>query len=215
MCGGHSGVECEFDPAAGPAQYCGALHDDITNVFREVDDQASLTGRLRTHLGDWAVAENSSIADDDHAPGQGLNVVHVVRRKDHCHAPIAIEALDEFPQRKLGVSVETYRRFIQEQDRGRVQHGSRYVAPHSLTKRELPHRLLQQLINLQQIDERFGGWAKLRFWHAVNIAKQLEAIDDRKIPPQLCALAKDNADASNVKDAFVPGNESIDLAIPR
>jgi len=84
-----------------------------------------------------------------------------------------------------------------------------------LTKRELAHRLMEQLVNFQQIDERFGGRPKLCFRHTVNSAKQLEAVDDRKVPPQLCALAKDNADASNVKDAFIPGNDSIDFAMAR
>ena len=54
---------------------------------------------------------------------------------------------------------------------------------------------------------------KLDFRHTVDVAEQLEAVDDRKVPPQLGALAKDDSDASDVPNALAPGYEVVHFAV--
>lgn len=72
---------------------------------------------------------------------------------------------------------------------------------------------MKRLLDPQQGDERFGGGTKPRFRHAVDVAEQLEAVDDRKVPPQLRALAEDDADASDMTNALIPGNAPVDFAM--
>ena len=177
--------------------------------------EAPLAERLGAHGRNGAVAQHPPIADDEHPVGQRLDVVHVVRRKNHGDALLAIERLDEVAQRKLGVGIEPYRRLVQEQDRGRMQQGGRDVAAHALPERKLAYRLIQQRLDLQESDELIGGRAKPALRHAIDVAQQLEAVDDGQVPPQLGALAKDDADARHVPNALAPRYEAAHLASPR
>src|SRR4029078_7884479 len=49
----------------------------------------------------------------------------------------------------------------------------------------------------------------------LDVAQQREAVDDGQVPPQLGALAKDDADARHVPNALAPGYEAAHLASPR
>jgi hypothetical protein len=60
--------------------------------------------------GERAIGQDESVADDDHALGERLDVVHVVRRQDHRDTALAIELLHEVAHGELGDGIEADRR---------------------------------------------------------------------------------------------------------
>src|SRR5262249_10984469 len=48
--------------------------------------------------------------------------------------------------------------------------------------------------------------------HPIDVSQQIEAFDDRQIPPQLRALPEDRADACDVTNALAPRYEPAHLA---
>src|SRR5436190_1042063 len=96
-----------------------------------------------------------------------------------------------------------------------MQQGGGNVAAHALPERKLAYRLIQQRLDLQEGDELVGGGTKLSLRHAVDVAQQLEAVADGQVPPQLRALAEDDADARHVADALAPRDEAVHFASPK
>src|SRR5688572_25532232 len=57
--------------------------------------------------------------------------------------------------------------------------------------------------------------ASIAHWiHAIDIPQQVEAVVDRKIPPQLRSLAEHDADARHMFDPVVEWNQPVDLDAP-
>ena len=49
---------------------------------------------------------------------------------------------------------------------------------------------------------------------AVDVAQELEAVDDREVPPELRALAEHDADARDVLPAILERDQSVDFDAP-
>ena len=69
-----------------------------------------------------AVGEDESVPDDDHALGERLDVVHVVRGEDHRHAALAVERLHEVAHGELGDGIEADRPLVEEKHARLVHH---------------------------------------------------------------------------------------------
>ncbi len=72
----------------------------------------------------------------------------------------------------------------------------------------------EQSLEIEQSDQLVTRLAIPVWRHAVDVAQQLEALDDGEIPPQLRALAEHGADARDVRDALAPRHQAADLATP-
>ena len=92
-----------------------------------------------------------------------------------------------------------------------MQHRRRDLASHPLAERELAHRLIEQPLEPHERHHRVEAFAIVSILDAVDIAQQLEALDHRQVPPELGALAEDDADARDVLDSIAPRNEALAL----
>src|ERR1700691_3656992 len=93
-----------------------------------------------------------------------------------------------------------------------MQHRRRDLASHPFGERELTHGLIGQPFEPHQRHHRIEALAVIRILDAVDVAQQLEALDHRQVPPKLCSLTEDHADAGDVLNAIAPWNEALHLA---
>jgi len=95
-----------------------------------------------------------------------------------------------------------------------VEQGGCQVAAHTLAKAELAHRGIEEALELHGLHELVARLPVLRGWQAIDLSQQVEGLDDRQVPPELRALAKDDANLSHMGDAVLPGYPAEDLGHP-
>jgi hypothetical protein len=71
--------------------------------------------------------------------------------------------------------------------------------------------LVEHSLQTQQLDELIEGALVAPCLNAIDISQQREAIDYRKIPPELRALPEHDADARDVAPAVIEWNEPVDF----
>src|SRR5690606_22635845 len=71
---------------------------------------------------------------------------------------------------------------------------------------ELAHGAVQQIPELQRFRQLVQPPAEIRLAYPVHLAEQAERFDDADVPPQLAALAEDDADAADEGFAVAPGH---------
>ena len=204
-------IEGELERAFGPRPDRDALDVELGGGTGEVDMEPPFGQNAGAQARERAVGEQASLADDDDALGQRLDVVHVVRRQQHGHALLAVEPPHELAHGELRGRIEADGRLVEEQDRGIVQQGGGELRPHALAERELAHRLGQQPLEPQHGHELVASAAIVRRRHAVDVGQQIEAVDHRQVPPELAALAEHHADARDMAHAVLVRHEAADL----
>ncbi len=161
-----------------------------------------------------AVREQASLADDDDALGQRLDIVHVVRRQHHGYALLAVEPAHEVAHGELRGRIESDGRLVEEQDCRLVQQGGG-----NLARMRWPSESWRT------------GWASsdssrishdssrpaaiVRRRHAVDVGQEIEAIEHGQVPPELAALAEHHADARDVPHAVSYGTRPPTSNRPR
>ena len=89
------------------------------------------------------------------------------------------------------------------------------LGAHPLAERELPHRLVEQALELQQADELVAGRTVAGGLDPIDGGEEVEALDHRQVPPELGALAEHHADARHMADAVLVGDEAVDHHLAR
>ena len=100
-----------------------------------------------------AVVHDLPLVDDDDAVAELLDVAHVVGGEDDGLAVGAIDLADELADVLLGHHVQSDRRLVQEDEVRVVQHRAAEVGAHALSKAELPHRDVHELVDRQNVGE--------------------------------------------------------------
>ena len=118
-----------------------------------------------------------------------------MRREQDRHPLAAIDLAKEVAHAVLGDHVESDRRLVEVQDLGVVQQRRCEIAAHALTERQLAHGRTQKRVEIEQLAHTANVVRVALGRHTINVAQQLERIDQRQIPPQLCPLAEHDADA--------------------
>ena len=154
------------------------------------------------------------MADDDDAPGQRLDVVHVMRGQQHRGAAFAVGAQHELAHGQLGGCVQADGGLVQEQDLGLVQQGRGDLGAHALAQGQLAHGLVQQPLQVQHGHQLVAGARKAQRIDTVQVAQQVEAVVHGQVPPQLRALSEDHADAAHMALAVGEGVAPVHLHAP-
>ena len=115
--GGSDRIEAEHQrrPVARRRSHVRKVEARGASSAKSITSRRSASTWARRRV-DRAVGEHPAVADDDHALGEGLDVVHVVRRQQHGNAALAIGRLNELAHRKLGRRVQPDGRLVQKQD---------------------------------------------------------------------------------------------------
>jgi hypothetical protein len=116
--------------------------------------QPAFRERTSAQRREAAVRQDHALPDHDHALGERLDVVHVVRREDDRDAVLAVQRLHEVAHGKLRDGVEADRRLVQKQHAWLVQHARRDLAAHPLAEGELTHRRVEECLEVEQGDQR-------------------------------------------------------------
>ena len=98
----------------------------------------------------------------------------------------------------FGDHVEADGRLVEEQQRRIVQQRGGDIAAHAFAEGELAHRGVQVVADVQDVIEVFHARVEIALGDVVDSPQQFEGFDDRDVPPQLGALAEDDADGFDV-----------------
>src|SRR3989449_11033608 len=161
-----------------------------------------------------SVVQQAAPVDHQHPRRERGHVLHVVRREQHRRAvPLAV--LDEEPaDRVLGGHVEPQGRLVEEQERRAMQQRRYQLALHALAERELTHRLLEHVAQLEQGDQLGQPLPVISRRDVVDRAVQQERLLGREVPYQLLPVTEHERDASLERGAAGPGHEPRRLDSP-
>ena len=134
------------------------------------------------------------MVDDDDALAQRLDVRHVVAREQHRGAVALVVLGDERADPLLHRHVEADRRLVEEEHPRLVQERADDLGLHPLPERELPHRLPDEVADVEQLDQLVAQRRELVARDAVDRAVELVRVECRKIPLQLVAIAHHERD---------------------
>jgi hypothetical protein len=76
------------------------------------------------------------------------------------------------------------------------------LSAHALAERELPDGRVEKRPQVEQLGEAVEVAPVPVDRHAVDVAKQLEGVAQRQVPPELDALAEHDADPAGEVDAL-------------
>ena len=91
-----------------------------------------------------------------------------------------------------------------------MQQRRRDLGAHALAERELAHRLIEQPLEPEHRHQLVARPAIVALIDTVDVAQQIEAVDDRQIPPELRALTEHDADPRDVPQPIFVRNEPAD-----
>ena len=135
------------------------------------------------------------MVDHEQPVAEPLDVAEVVRRQEHRHAALTVDLDEEVAHALLRHDVEADRRLVEEEQLRLVQHRRRQLAADALSERELAYRRLQERVEIEYLAKALETRAIAPGRHAVDMAQELERVDQRQVPPQLHALSEHRADA--------------------
>ena len=129
--------------------------------------------------------------------------------------PLGVDPAQELAQPALADHVEADRGLVEVEDLRVVQQRRGDVAAHPLAERELPHRGVEQVAEVEQLGE-LGEVAPVPVGvDAVDPAQQVERVAQRQVPPQRRALAEDDADPAGQLDAVARRVDARDARAAR
>jgi hypothetical protein len=163
-------------------------------------------------VGRTAVEENATLVDDDDPLAEALDIVQIMGGEQHGGAIVAVDLLHEGAHPLLDDQIQPDGRLIKEEYRRLVEDRGGKVASHPLAETELPHRGLQEGLHIQQLDQHLPLTAEPLRLHPVHLANEVERLVQRQVPPELAALAEDDADVHRIGGAILPRHDSRNLA---
>ena len=162
-----------------------------------------------------AVVEQAAVVDDHNAAAELFDVIEVVRGQQNGGLKFAIDGAQEFANLIFGDDVEADGGLVEEKQRWIMQQRGGQIATHALAERKLAHRCVQIILNAKDLIEFFHPLAEVAFGNFVNTTQELERFDDGDVPPELRALAEDDADGFHVLAALLVGKEAVDARLAR
>ena len=91
-----------------------------------------------------------------------------------------------------------------------MQHRRGQLASHALAERELSHRHLEELIEVEHLAKAREVLPVAIVGHLVDVTEELERVGERQVPPELHSLAEHHADAARQLDALPRRLEACD-----
>ena len=116
----------------------------------EVDHHPAARAVPGVQVVERAVVHDPAVVDDDQPPAQPLDVGQVVRGQHQRGVAGRAQLGEERAHRLLAHHVEPDRRLVEEQHLRPVQQRGGQLAAHPLAERELPHRDVEERVEVEQ-----------------------------------------------------------------
>ena len=120
---------------------------------------------------------------------------------------------DEAADADLHRNVESDGRLVEERDTRRVDESGGELDFHALAEREVPHRLVDEVLELEQFCELTDGRAELRLGDPIDLLEYPEAVGGGNVPDQLRAVAHEESHAFQIGVLSAPGDVPEDLCL--
>src|SRR3954454_5002445 len=154
----------------------------------------AVSGERVLHRLELAVVDDPALVDDDDPLADVLDVSEVVRRQHHRRAALGDELADELAHAILHGDVEADRRLVEVEDLRVVEERRREVGAHALAEREAARYRREDLLQLEQLREAGHSLAIHVLRDVEDVAQERERLAHGAVPPELRALAEDDAD---------------------
>ena len=128
------------------------------------------------------------------ALAERLDVRHVVARQQHGRVVAAVVLGDERADPLLHRHVEPDRRLVEEEHLRPVQQRADHLDLHPLAEREVPHRLADEVADVEQLDQLVAQRRELGTRDPVDRPVQLERVERGQVPLELVAVAHHERD---------------------
>ena len=191
-----------FTRECGDARGLGAILQGELNLFGAKE--------LFFQMAERTVVEHFAAVDDHDAATEFLDVVEVVGGEQDGGVEFAIDGAKELANVILRDDVKADRGLVEKKERRIVQQRGGQVAAHAFAERKLAHGRVKIITDVQDLVEALHARVEIALGDVVDATQQLEGFDDGDVPPELRALAEDDADGFHVLAALAEGDEAVD-----
>ena len=176
----------------------------------EVYDKMAVGCNLVNQRVQRTVLNDFTLVDDNNPLAQLLDIAQVVGGQDNGGLAALIDLLDELPDGVFRLHIQTDGGLVQKQDLRRMEHGRHQIAPHPLTKRELPHRGVDKTVDLKNLIEHSQIIGIGSIINLVNTFQQLKSFTQPQVPVQLAALSEHHTQIPYHPFAVPLGRDAVD-----
>ena len=163
----------------------------------EVDDEMAV-GRDFVHQRiQGTILNDLPLVDDDYPLAQLLDIAQIVGGQDDSRFVPLIDLLDELPDGVFRLHIQADGGLVQKQYVWGMEHGRHQIAPHPLTKRELPHRGVDEPVDLEDLVECTQVLFVVAILDLIDSLQQLKSLAQPQVPVQLAALAEHHAQVAH------------------
>ena len=153
------------------------------------------------------------MVDDDDPLAERDDVVHVMaRQKDRRSGP-PVQLRHERPDASLHRDVEAQRGLVEEHDLRAMEESRGELDLHPLTERQLAHRLVDERLQLEELDEPIEPRLEVRVGDPVNLLEHEERVRRWDIPHELCAIPHEQRDPPKERVLASPRREVEDPSV--
>ncbi len=157
-----------------------------------------------------AVVEDFAVVNDHYAATEFFDVVEIVGGEQDCGAKFAIDGAQEVADVVFGDDIEADGGLVEKEEWRIVQERSGEVAAHAFAEGKFADWRVQVIADVENGVEMFHARVEIALRDVVNAAEKLEGFDYGDVPPELGALAEDDADRFHVLAALAVGNVAVD-----
>ena len=165
--------------------------------------------KLFFQAGERAVVEDGAAVDDHDAAAELFDVVEIVSGEKDRGFIALVDGAEELANVILGDDVEADGGLIEKKDGRIVQQRGREVAAHALAERKFADGHVEQFGQAEDLIEKFHALVVVALRNVVDAAQEFEGFDGRDVPPELRALAEDDADGFYIGGTLAPGDKTI------
>src|SRR5579859_2394880 len=167
------------------------------------------TKELLLQAGERAVVENGAAVDNHDAAAELFDVVEIVGGEKDGGFVALIDGAEKLANVILGDDVEADGGLIEKQNRRIVQQRGGQVAAHALAERKLANGNVEQFGEAEDLIEKCHALVEVALRDVVDAAQKFEGFDGGDVPPELGALAENDANGFDVGGALAPRHEAV------
>ena len=153
--------------------------------------------------------------DHHNAPRELLQLIHIVTRDHNRNALFPIETLDKLQHIAFGKHINPDSRLVQKENLRLVHKHKREIRPHLLSQTELTRETIKKRINTQKLFHKIEHSVIPVPGNIPHHALPLKTRRNGLVPPQLCPLTKNHANALHIMDAILHGIHAQTANSPR